>query len=331
MKYFIYFLPFLIISFLSTSCLSSSGSKNEIKNPLYRAINKGQLDEVKQFIQDGINININASGWSHYPLEYAAQEGQTEIVEYLITQGAENINIAFQLAMSRREYETAKLIYSYGELHYSVLEEPLGYRRMNTEEKIELFSLITDNQLSNNYFLLCAQPDEYNEIIEKYNIDISSIIKENGENILNIAAKRNNLDLVNYLISNKFNINSIDKNGNTALFYAVSSAGPSINWENPFYEDQNSINVSTFTIPRRGSPPFPDFQAQAERGNRIINIIKILCENGINIDSQNNLGWTALHLSYVRYADVLRELLKHYNANTNIKTQAGRLPEEFYR
>ena len=177
--------------------------------------------------------------------------------------------------------------------------------------------------------MLAAELEKYSEIIQKYNINISSIMTINGENILHIAARKNNVELINYLINNNFDINSRDKNGNTALFYAISSAGPNINWEVPFFENNTSFYVNTLSVQTRGDPGFPNIQAQRERSDKIINTIRILCENGIELNAQNNLGWTALHLSYVKYSRVIRELLINYGANTYIKTRFGRLPEEF--
>jgi len=326
MKYFSRLASFVIICVLLNACVSYSNK--EIKHPLYRAINHGSLEEVKQVLESGMDINDHI-GWSYFPLEYAAQEGQTKIVEYLFSQGAENINIAYQQALLRRKYDTAKSIYQTGEIYYFIYEDIFRYRSMNTAEKIDIFRKITNNQLSNNYLLFCAQPEEYDGIKEKYSIDISSIITENGETLLHIAARRSNTALIEYLISNNCDINALDKNGNTALFYAISSAGPNINWQAPFFEDQKLVNVNILSVPTRGDTPFPNLQAQREQGDRIINTIKILCENGINLNAQNTLGWTALHLSYVKYSEVLRELLNSYGANNKIKTKTGRLPEDF--
>ena len=328
MKYFSRLVSFVFICVLLNACISYSNTR-EINHPLYRAINHGNLEEVIQVLQNGMDIN-NHDGWSYFPLEYAAEEGQTEIVEYLISQGAENVNVAFQQAISGRKYDTARAIYQTERVYYFVFERLFDNERMTTAERIDLFREITGNRLSNNYLLLCAGREEYDEIIEKYNIDISSAMTDNGENILHIATRRNNVGLINYLVGINFDINSLDKNGNTALFYAISSAGPDINWEDPFFEDQNLVQVNTLSVPARTDRYIPNvYQAQRERGERIVNTIRILCENGININSQNYLGWTALHLSYIKYAEALRELLIYYGANSNIRTIIGKLPKDF--
>jgi ankyrin repeat protein len=320
---------FICLFICACGSISTSNRERRVAPPLYNAINQGNLDDVILLVQSGVEINNNA-GWSSYlPLEAAARQGHTEIALYLISQGAENINVAFQQAIEQRHYNTAKAIYQTGQIHYFILEELFGFRRINTEEKIEIFKMITDNQLSNNYFLLDAEPDEIVGIITKYNININSVITDNGETLLHVAARRNNIGLINYLINNNFDLNTPDKHGNTALFYAISAAGPNINWFDPFYEDQYSIHKNTLSVPRRGSPPFPNFQAQMERSERLINIIKLLCENGININAQNNFGWTALHLSYIGYSEDLQELLINYGTNTDIKTLYNRLPEDF--
>jgi ankyrin repeat protein len=327
MKNIILFSIFVVGLF---SCVSYSN--REIKDPLYRAIDLGNLNEVQALILKGENLNQH-TGWSYYPLEYAAQQGKTEIVEYLISQGAGDINVAFQQAMGRKNYDTAKIIYQTGKLYYFVYESSFGNlfynKQRSLEDNIEIINMITENKLPKSYLLLFVESGKYNIIREKYKIDISNALNEIGENLLHIGARRANFELIEYLLANNVNINSLDNNGNTALFYAVSSAGPNIDWSNPFFEDKNEFKVNRLNVPTRGDTPFPNFQAQRERGEKILNTINILCERGIDINLQNNIGWTALHLSYIKYSEIIPELLINYGADINVKTNIGRLPNDF--
>jgi len=54
------------------------------------AVKNGDLDKVKDFIESqGTNVNVDIDGRS--PLHYAADYGQTEVLQYLVSKGA-NIN-----------------------------------------------------------------------------------------------------------------------------------------------------------------------------------------------------------------------------------------------
>jgi ankyrin repeat protein len=326
----IIFLPFFVIGLFS--CISYSN--REIKDPLYRAINNGNLDEVQDLVLKGESLNQH-TGWSYYPLEYAAQNGKTEIVEYLISQGAGDINIAFQSAMGRRIFDTAKVLYQTGKINDIAYEDSFvamfNSPKRNLEDDIEIINMITDNKLPKAYLLLFVKPEEYSIINERYKIDVSEVLNENGENLLHIGARRTNFELIEYLLDNKININSCDNNGNTALFYAVSAAGPNLDWNNPFFEDENEFKVNRLSIYSRGDPVVMNMGGfdRQEKWIKFLNTMCVLLKGGIDINLQNNIGWTALHLSYIKYSEIIPELLINYGADINIKTKIGRLPNDF--
>jgi ankyrin repeat protein len=56
-----------------------------------------------------------------------------------------------------------------------------------------------------------------------------------GKTILHIAAEEMNNELVEYLIE-KMDINVLDNNQHTALFYAITAYDPSIDWKEPIVE-----------------------------------------------------------------------------------------------
>jgi len=56
------------------------------------SIKNGELDQVQE-VFDLKNIDVNSEINGRYPLHYAADYGQTEVLEYLINKGA-NVNLA---------------------------------------------------------------------------------------------------------------------------------------------------------------------------------------------------------------------------------------------
>ena len=57
--------------------------------PLYEASKEGKIDEVKNLLAEGANINSTTDYYSETPLHFAAENSQTEVVELLIDKGAD--------------------------------------------------------------------------------------------------------------------------------------------------------------------------------------------------------------------------------------------------
>lgn len=59
------------------------------KEQLHFAAQDGDLERVKELIQEGYDINAFDQDLSWTPLHCAAQEGHIEVVKYLLSQGAD--------------------------------------------------------------------------------------------------------------------------------------------------------------------------------------------------------------------------------------------------
>lgn len=52
------------------------------------AIKNGDLDQVKEIIEEKqFNVNLEITG--RYPIHYAADYGQTDVLKYLLSKGAD--------------------------------------------------------------------------------------------------------------------------------------------------------------------------------------------------------------------------------------------------
>jgi ankyrin repeat protein len=56
---------------------------------LHRCAAKGRRDIAEVFLQHGADINAIESEWCSTPLGWAAKEGQTEMMDWLISKGAD--------------------------------------------------------------------------------------------------------------------------------------------------------------------------------------------------------------------------------------------------
>lgn len=61
-------------------------NQNEI-SPLCTAVAKGEIEKVKQLINNGVDVNQKSNGM--LPIHYAARYNRVEIIKLLITAGSE--------------------------------------------------------------------------------------------------------------------------------------------------------------------------------------------------------------------------------------------------
>lgn len=297
------------------SCLSFSSPTP----PLYKAVLDGNLDKVKQLVEGG--ADINAGIYLYTPLEGAASEGNLAIVEYLLSKGAQDPQKAYERAMGSRHTDVAQYLLGTGYVdvnnsaryYYTYLND----ETVPFEQRMENVKVMTGGKLNSPYLLALVQPENYQKMIDFFRINLSDKADAEGNSILHVAAYRNNFDLTRYLIENDFDINLLDNNGHTALFYAITFYGPDIDWTNPVIEDQTTARV-------KFSSDMPYYSNPRALQERQVRIVTALLEAGINVNQQNNAGWTVLHFASAAYPSGLQELLISYGADQNIKTNLGR-------
>ncbi|MDR1149250.1 MAG: ankyrin repeat domain-containing protein [Spirochaetaceae bacterium] len=103
---------------------------------------------------------------------------------------------------------------------------------------------MSDGRLNSPYLLALVQPENYQKLINFFDINLTGKADALSNSILYIAADHNNYDLVTYLFENNFYINMLTSNGHTALFYAITNYGHSIDWFNPVIENKTTAKIN---------------------------------------------------------------------------------------
>ena len=83
--------------------------------PIHRAAIRGNIEAVKQYLDDGADVNAKyGGGWT--PLHHSAEAGHKEIVELLIDAGADvNVKDLFgETPLDWADDETADLLRKHG-------------------------------------------------------------------------------------------------------------------------------------------------------------------------------------------------------------------------
>jgi ankyrin repeat protein len=303
----------LTCPFLSCLSFGSPGSR------LYKAVVNDKFEKVRQLVEDGADINADTRG--HTLLEVAASRGNLAIVEYLLSKGAQDPQRAFEAAVIYGHKNIAEYFLNAGYVdinnnawyYYSYLND----KSISFEQRMQNVKDMTAGKLNSPYLLRLVQPENYQKMIDFFHINLADKADAMGNSILHVAASRNNYDLTAYLLENNFDVNLLDNNGRTALFYAITVYGPIINWDNPIIENKTAARINFVSdMPFYGDPQ----AVQQEQ----VRIVTALLDAGVNVNQQDKAGWTALHFASAGYPAGLRDLLISRGADQGIKTNFGR-------
>ncbi|MDR0402462.1 MAG: ankyrin repeat domain-containing protein [Treponema sp.] len=295
--------------------------------PLHEAIAGGNFARVQKLVEGGADINEQYGGMGIYPLERAAEF--PEIALYLLGKGAGGRDRAFSAALEESQYDLARALADAGvdcnenanAFYYLFSKEDL-----TVDQKIKTAKEVSNNTLTSSYILLHFKPEEYKTAVDAFNIDLEAKAFDTGffgetidlgTTILHIAARRNNADLVKFLLEAGADVNALDNNGQTALFYAITAYGPRIDWESPVLENETGAKIKFIS----DMPHYSNVRQVQQ--SQVANVLALLNAN-VNINRQNYAGWTVLHFAAAAYPEGLRELLLEYGADADLKTNMNR-------
>ncbi|WP_304333434.1 ankyrin repeat domain-containing protein [Brachyspira innocens] len=310
---------------------ASYGISQDEKNFLH-ACRYGQMYVIEELI-DKVNINVqDEEGFT--PLMNAITEGEIEIVKILLEHNADVIKIkdnsgrnAFFLAAALDELEILKLFEKYNPdfntvdnngstaLFYTGKHETIDYllkngTDINKKNKSGRTPLIQ--------YSLAYQSQNIVRFLIENGADVNAQDNE-GITTLMFAVKDYNIEIVNMCLSANANLHIKDKEGKTALFYTLLYFYAIDYGKNMTYNMFGKINteITEFITGNRK-------KEQEEATKNVIKFLKLLIDNGADINSQDNKGNTLLMYAITfKYKPLVDEILK-LNPDVNIKNKEGK-------
>ncbi|XP_063970070.1 ankyrin-1-like isoform X2 [Lytechinus pictus] len=272
------------------SVASRSGHRDIAEFFVYRillrsASSHGDLDTLRHLLHKGFDINsCFGKGWT--PLEYAIQNDKCEVIDYLLTNGANQCNEESPLYMASRlgHLDAVKVLISRG---ISVNVESHGgqipLHAASATGRIQVVKILIENgsdlnktDIDGSTPLHAAVQNGHLEVVEYLMRKGAIDIKNRGMTSLYTAAQSGHLDIVDLFLSNGSDLNEEDDTGCIPLHAAAASGS--------------------------------------------LKIVEMLINHGSNVNKMADNGWTPLHAAvYSGRLDVVQYLISHGATKTSLK------------
>lgn len=306
-------------------------SKDQVQGLLFEAVRKGNIDEIRQALKLGADINFTNRLLQVAPLHYAVFEKQTSAVKELLEQNADiNIQDPFgdtplhcavkcqsidhvKLLLNRGANITIKGYFGYTVLHIAaasgnleIMNEILN-RCANSDINILHRSGMTPLCLAyQNGYIDCMK-----ELLNRMaDINIRDI---DGNTLLHYKTK--NIECIKELLNQRPDINAINNKEETPLFRMVQ------------YDDLICIKLlldhgANIHIKSFGTPLLHHAVIHSS-----IAILKELSRHNLDIDSRDDKGNTALYVAILHNKLEHAKLLMQYGANAELANFEGETPK----
>ncbi|MEI0549872.1 ankyrin repeat domain-containing protein [Brachyspira intermedia] len=291
------------------------------------------IDVIEKLI-DKVNINVQDEEKGYTPLMNAIRGRKIETVKILLEHNADVTKIkdnsgrnAFFWAAALDELEMLKLFEKYNPDFNTVDND--GATALFYASKIETMDYLIKNGIDVNKKDITGRTALIQYSLAYQSQNIVKFLIENGADVnaqdnegittLMFAVKDYNIEIVNMCLSANSNLHIKDKEGKTALFYTLLYFYAIDYGKNMTYNMFGKINadISEFITGNRK-------KEQEEATKNVIKFVKLLTDNGADINSQDNKGNTLLMYAIaLRNEPLINEILK-LNPDVNIKNKEGK-------
>lgn len=232
--------------------------------------------------------------------DYAAKNGNIDLLKSLATKGAKPTNAALIFASKGTRFASTNL----DTYKYLIEEVKLSPTAKGENGETVLHNIINKKD----------QKDIVNYFIDK-GVDVNTVDKD-GNNVLMIAAGSNNLDAVKQIIAKTKDINTVNAKGETALFTAVQKGSPDV--VSFLIEKGAKTNLKA----KDGNlGVYLVHSYKKENANEFSEKLAILTKNGLNISAPQADGSTLYHAAVAKNDLNLLKSLASLNIDVNAQNE----------
>jgi ankyrin repeat protein/beta-lactamase regulating signal transducer with metallopeptidase domain len=292
---------------------------------LYEAAKAGSPSEVKRLIAEGANVNIEGR-WGETPLHAAAANGNKEILELLIANGAVvDANkpgyTPLTWAIWQLDYNSKKdivevLVNHGADVNFKSSNDDPAIFYSVWNEDVELAELLLahgarlEAKSENGWTVLRHAVAYSNQKLVEFFVSRGAKAPE-----FHLAAYMGDLNRVKSFLEKGMNVDTKDEFGWTPLFWAASNAQQDV----VEYLIDKGADISVRVDGSR------TLLHQAARSGEL-NLVKLLISKGLDINAKDRVGETPLHHAARNGHKDVAELLIKNGAYLNAKNRTSRTP-----
>ena len=290
---------------LKSNEISVNATNNLNQTPLMHACyDGGRLDNIKMLIQNGADIQAsNSNGLT--VIHFASRNSNQEVVEFLLKSDKISVNAADNLNRTPLMYACCD-----------------GGRLDNIKILIQNGADIYARDNNGSTVLHCASASSNQEVVEfllKLNkISVNATNHFNQTPLMHACVDGDRLDKIKMLLKNGANIQARDYYGSTVLHIASRNSKQEVV---EFLLKLNEISVNA--TDNLNITPLMD--ACSNSGH--LDNIKMLIQNGADIQASSSIGSTVLHFaSALSNQEVIEFLLKSNEISVNATDNFNQTP-----
>ena len=315
------------------------------KTDIFTACTRGDLDAVKLFVRQGIDVNVTTRlGGQLTPLILAARKGHVLVCQYLILHGARVYPTKFTIsrgtitalgeAIKRQDYDLFRILVEtagehqrlafLGDLstrglqHYvqaavasgavEILGDLLSWYKQSSDAAVDTILYDACEWKSNEAIARILLSRMKPEDINRLN--------NVGGTPLRGAVRFGSVHIVRLLLEAGADTNIRDKEGRLPVYWACADYNAKFD------------NILTILLDHTDGLDFPDNSREtllsvAMSYNRT-EAARLLVEKGADVNAKDTGGWAALHMAVKRGDEAAARLLVELGADVNAKVIGGR-------
>ncbi|MDD5773688.1 MAG: ankyrin repeat domain-containing protein [bacterium] len=309
-------------------CLHSYSTAIEFNSGLISAAEKGDINTVKQLLDQGADINVkDRNGIT--ALITAVWNSYTEIVKLLLEKGAD-VNAkddygrtVLMKAVEDGNIEIIKLLMDKGaDINKKDIDGNTALILAGSFNRLEAVTLLLEKNADINIkndegftAFTWASEGGYIEIVKELlekGADVNAKTKD-GFTPLMFAARESHIEVLKLLLDKKADVNvQAKKTGFTALMLAE---------ENGFNEGVKLLLEKSANVNARDNAGVTALMKAAEKGST--EIVKLLLEKGADVNAKDNSSVTVLIKTTESGSAEIVKLLLEKDADVNVKTKDG--------
>lgn len=327
LRFFVF--PTVLLSLLLSSC-----SFKDATTKFLEAASGGDLDQIEEFINKGMDVNVKEEDTLKTALMYASESGHLNLVKFLLDKKANAMDVDFEgntallFALKNDNRKIAQLLIDPTKENINLTNNShqsafwLAYEKnyltiLNDLLSKSYLSVVFNNDSKNSPLMMSIKTKKW-EHVKLFIQHEKFLDKENTskETPLHLLVQKNQLSLIKKILTKNIRLNVLDSSKKTPLYYAVERNREEL--VRVLVEHKAKLNLL------QGKNRETVLQLAIR--NKNVKLSRFLIEKGSEIESKNAFGQRAIHLAIQSQKADLVNLILEKGAKVDVVDNKGSTP-----